>query len=320
MHRLRVAVLIYCIVIILSSKGLSETVTGDPQMTLMGKTLDYQGQTYRLRKRITTILIMGIDKWEDESIGDDAYRLGGQSDFIAVVVIDDENRTVSLLHIDRNTMARVTVLNLLGQEIGERTAQICLAYSYGNGGAVSGKLAQKTCSAFLLDTPIDYYYAVNLDGIQVLNDLSGGIEVTLEDDFTAYDPEMTYGKTLVLEGKQAEYYLRGRYNVGDGRNDSRMKRQKAYLDMLKDVLKQRIEEDASFILDLFDALAPYTNTDMKRGLILNITNKAGQYEFLLRQEIEGRGQLGESGYEEFYADMDSLQEVVISCFYEPENR
>ena len=316
MHRLRTAVWICCIIVALSSAGISETMTGDPQMTLMGKTIDYQGLTYRLRKRITTILILGIDQWENERAGDGAFRQGGQADFLAVAVINDENKTVSILRINRNTMVRMTVLNLLGQEIGERNAQICLAYSYGNGGEISGKLTKKACSAFLLDTPIDYYYAINLDGIQVLNDLLGGIEVTLEDDFTAYDPSMTKGKTLVLAGKQAEYYVRGRYDVGDQTSASRMTRQKDYLEKAKGALEARVQESASFILDVFDALSPYANTDMKRGLILNLSNKTRQYDIVSLQEMEGEWQIGAEGFEEFYVDSDALWETVIDCFYE----
>ena len=34
---------------------------------------------------------------------------------------------------------------------------------------------------------------MSLDGISVLNDLAGGVTVTLEDDFSAADPAMTKG-------------------------------------------------------------------------------------------------------------------------------
>lgn len=41
---------------------------------------------------------------------------------------------------------------------------------------------------------------MSLDGISVLNDLAGGVTVTLEDDFSAEDPAMTRGTTLSLHG------------------------------------------------------------------------------------------------------------------------
>ena len=85
---------------------------------------------------------------------------------------------------------------------------------------------------YLKNTPIDHYFAMSLDGISILNDFLGGIEVTLEDDFTVYDSEMVLGKTIRLSGKQAEIYLRNRYYIGDGSNKLRMKRQKQYLEMI----------------------------------------------------------------------------------------
>lgn len=47
---------------------------------------------------------------------------------------------------------------------------------------------------------IDFYLEMSLDGISVLNDLAGGVTVTLEDDFSAEDPAMTRGTTLSLHG------------------------------------------------------------------------------------------------------------------------
>ena len=51
---------------------------------------------------------------------------------------------------------------------------------------------------------IDFYLAMSLDGISVLNDLAGGVTVTLEDDFSAADPAMTKRATLTLQGDQAD--------------------------------------------------------------------------------------------------------------------
>lgn len=75
---------------------------------------------------------------------------------------------------------------------------------------------------------IDFYVAMNMDGISELNDLAGGVTVTLEDDFSSIDPAMTKGTTLTLHGDQAETFVRSRMTVGDGTNASRMERQSVY--------------------------------------------------------------------------------------------
>ena len=41
---------------------------------------------------------------------------------------------------------------------------------------------------------IEYYVAMNMDAIGILNDALGGVTVTLEDDFTAADPTHAAGE------------------------------------------------------------------------------------------------------------------------------
>ncbi|MEG0901177.1 MAG: LCP family protein, partial [Clostridia bacterium] len=114
-----------------------------------------------------------------------------------------------------------------------KTAQICLSHGFGDGGAQSAKLTQQAVQTLLYGIDIDFYIAMDMDAITTLNELVGGITVTLEEDFTAIDPTMVKGTTLTLHGMQAEHYVRGRTTVGDGTNESRMKRQAAYLTLLK---------------------------------------------------------------------------------------
>ena len=290
---------------------------GDPSQTMRRQTIDYQDNTYQLKNRLTTILLLGIDQRQEEARSGIQYRHGGQCDFLLLVVVDDNAKTVSTLQINRDSMTELKVLNLLGQSIGTQTAQICLAYAYGDGGAVSCGLAVDAVRNHLMNTPIDHYFAMDLDGISVMNDFLGGIEVTLEDDFSVFDSEMTPGKTIRLQGKQAEIFLRSRHYVGDGSNALRMKRQKLYLGLAKDALASRIENSPSYLLDLFDALTPYATTDMNRGFIINLSNRCNRYELLPETEITGTSKVGEDGYLEFYADETSLMDAILTTFYEP---
>ena len=69
------------------------------------------GVTYRKKSRLTTILVMGVDHDTQDSY---AYRKAGQADFLRLVVLDDADKTVQQLQIDRDTITPVTVLGLLG--------------------------------------------------------------------------------------------------------------------------------------------------------------------------------------------------------------
>ena len=95
----------------------------------------------------------------------------------------------------------------------------------------------------------------------MLNDLAGGVTVTLEDDFSAADPAMTKGATLTLQGDQAEIFVRRRRDIGEGTNEARMVRQEEYLAQLSAQLESRVQQDQQFTAQVYDALQPYLVTD-----------------------------------------------------------
>ncbi len=286
------------------------------QMVAEGNVVRYHEQAYRLKERLTTILMMGIDTSETQHVSG-GFRNGGQSDFLLLLVIDEEQKTITPLQIDRDTMAEITILGVLGNVAGTKEYQICLSHGFGDGKEQSCQFTVDAVSKLLLGTKIDFYVAMNLDGIPVLNDALGGVTVTLEDDFTALDPTMTQGTTLTLMGKQAEYFVRNRMNIGVGTNESRVVRQKQYLKRLGELLDGKIRERMSFAGDLFDLLSPHMQTDMRRGRMINEAWSTRDY---LRKEIvnpTGEYVDGTNGFVEFHIDQEKLESLVMSLFYEP---
>ena len=277
--------------------------------------ITYDGETRRLKSRITSILLIGVDQREIEDTEEGKYRIGGQADFQMLVVIDDDEKTVTPILINRDAMVEIDVLNATGQLAGTRMSQICLAHSFGDGKERSCELAITALSRLLLGTPIDHYLSMRLDGIAELNDEIGGVEVTLEDDYSMYDPLMTKGKTLVLTGEQAEIFVRYRYDIGEGSNAYRLERQKVYMEAAIRSIAARLDEQASYIMTLFDAVESYCVTDISRGNMLNLANSAAEYELLPIITMEGEAVLGESGYIEFRVDENALLEILAKTFY-----
>ena len=255
-------------------------------------TLELDGETYRLNRRITTVLLMGVDQTASQ-LAEASYRSGGQADFLVLLIVDDAQRRISAIQINRDTMVELTTLNVLGEAIGTRTGQICLAYGFGDGGARSCELVCDAVHALLNDTPIDYYVAMNLDGIPALNDALGGVEVALEDDFTAFDPEMTAGRTMVLRGKQAEY-----------------------LRAAASAFHAHVTADSGYARTLFAQLEPYLVSNISRGALYNIAEKASRYEIGQICEIAGETRLGEDGFMTFYPDADALARTIATELYE----
>ncbi len=277
-------------------------------------TLEVNGKRYRSRDQLTTILLMGIDRAGDAvSFG---YRNGGQADFLRLMVIDGRNKTVAQLQIDRDTITPITVLSVMGTVSGKREAQIGLSHGFGDGGALSCRLTVNAVSEFLKNADIDYYMALDMDGISVLNDWVGGVPIMLTEDMTAIDPAMVQGATVTLMGGQAERFVRSRLNVGDGTNAMRMQRQQAYVAAFVQQLEKAVANDQTRVHALLEAVEDELVTNMPKGRMINEFWAARQYEQLPVMTIAGSHSIGKDGFVEFHADREALDQMVMALFYE----
>ena len=302
---------------LLKSDSQAQEARGNADMRYQyDKVIEVDGAKYRERKQITTILLLGIDRYTDQEERPDTFN-GGLADFQRLIVIDHEQEKVFQLQIDRDTMVPITILGPLGDEIGKAERQICLAYSYGDGNETSRNYAVQAVSEFLHDSPIDFCIALRMDGVSVLNDLVGGIEVTLEDDFTVVDPAWTVGATINLMGDQAEAFVRRRMDVSDGMNESRMRRQQQYIEKLSAKLMRRFSANKNFIGTVYDELEEYMSTDMARGRLINEIWNAKNYQRPAMITLPGTHNLNENNNWECHVDDRAVQDAVLELFYKP---
>ncbi len=273
--------------------------------------VEHQNKNYIKKSNLTTLLLMGVDRSDDLYNG---FRQGGQADFLLLIVLDHDLKIVRQLQIDRDTMTEIETVGVLGNPLGERVAQICLSYGFGKDSAASCK---NTVVAIenLLGIEVDRYASLDLNAIGLFNDALGGVPVTLEEDFTAYDPQMRAGATVNLMGSQAETFVRYRIDVGDGSNVSRMKRQRVYMAAASEKMREQLSSDTAFIGLLNDVLDDIMTTDMNRGKFISEIMRAYSYEILPVETLAGEYKLGADGFMEFHADIEKLQAWVLDAFY-----
>lgn len=299
----------------LEKQGRKPESRGDLNARYTDETVMINGQSYHKRPNLTTILLLGIDQPARNADEPDDFHSGGNADFLRLIVIDNAEKTISQIQIDRDTIVPVTVLNLIGEKTGTRPLQIALSHSYGDGKEMScGLTAEAVCRLFL-DTPIPYYAALNLDGIAVLNDFVGGVAVPIDDDFSSVDPAMIQGTEMRLTGKQAEYYVRSRTALPDGTNEARMARQQVYLSRLLGIIRERLENDPHFLNALLDALRPYLVANMTESRLADIIARAKNYEHLPLIPIPGSHRIGDTGYMEFHPDKEALSGIAAELFF-----
>lgn len=300
---------------------MDEEGRGDIKQDLaFEETQVFDGVTYRARKDVTTILLLGIDRDGDQEIVSQNYRNGNRADFLRLLVLDTGRQQVTQIQIDRDTMTPITILSVFGKKSGVRNAQIALAYTIGNGKELSSSLTADAVSNLLLGVNIDFYLTLSMDGIVALNDAVGGVTVNIEDDFSAFDETMVPGATVTLHGNQAELFVRGRRAIGVGTNEMRLNRQEEYMSSLITLLIQKEHDDKNFVGKLFDKMENYLITNIKRARLINEVWAARDYDHSRVFKLPGERRINNSDPSapvvEFYPDQNEIQQLVVDLFYE----
>ena len=284
-----------------------------PEQTVETAVIYYNGKEYTLRENTESFLLIGLDKFGDDSSAD-SYNNNKQADFIMLFVFDNAGKKCTPIQINRDTMTKVNILGVAGDKIDEATKQIALAHTYGNGKDVSCRNVADAVSKLLLGVKIDHYASVTMDAVPVVTDLVGGVTVKIEDDFTGIDDTLVMGDTVKLRGDHALNFVRSRYGLEDSSNARRMERQRAYLDSLKENFSSCVEADSSFLADAALKVSDYLISDRSVTQLEKLADKMATYEFSEILTLDGEYEMGEE-YLEYNADISSIEEIVINTFY-----
>lgn len=279
--------------------------------------LNYQGTDYPLKKHIQTILLIGTDSTEEyaETPEEDRnFYSYHQADFLMLLVLDRDAETARVIQLNRDTMTDVPWLDVFGEYGGTEYKQLCLAFNYGDGGAVSCKNTVRAVSSLLFDLPIHAYIQLPMTAIPQLNDLVGGVSVTIAEDMTAVDPDFTEGSTIRLTGAQAEGFVRARKVLADDTNIARMRRQREYLDSFIKCTEDALQSDPLFSVRVLDTLGNVLQTNLTDTQMSNLLQELEKFDIAPIAFSDGTLKTG-AKYYEFYVNESSLWEIVknICC-------
>jgi len=285
----------------------------------------YQGKEYVRNRDLITILVMGIDKETVTEIGGQSWDTeteawqGGQADALFLVLIDPHEKSIRILAINRNAMTEVDTWDADGRYAGLKTQQISLQHGYGDGGVESCERQVVCVSRFLKGIPINDYAAISMDAIPELNDAVGGITVEVPDDviYPEYDMDLHQGDTVTLWGEQAYWYVRLRNENVFNSNELRLQRQKQYLTTFASKAKRQAVSDIRVAVDLYRMLEKYMVTDIDLSSFTYLATEYAGYDFDAQHlyTIEGETIQGNK-FEEFYADEEALEALIIDLFFE----
>lgn len=277
---------------------------------------EYNGKKYQYNNRVTTLLYAGLDSF-DELKQTATYGDKARADSIMLIVLDEVSKKMSVVAINRDTMTEVHRFSRKGDDLGVYVTHLGYAYTNGDGGEASCENLKTAVSTLFNNLPIDGYMVSNQTSIVMINDLVGGVTVTVpNDDLAAKYPELTTGNVVTLDESNVRAYVQQRDTAVDFSNEGRIERQKSFVLSFMDEFGSMVKEDASSVWDSLEACSDWMQTDITKNKYLSLadafsnTNLTPDSYYIL----EGEDQLGEL-HDEFYYDEDALQELIIKLFY-----
>lgn len=277
----------------------------------------YNGKVYDYNEDITTFLIMGIDKNDEVVTKMPEGTEGGQADALFLLVLNPHDQSIKIVGINRNAMTDVDLYDEYGRYINTIEAQICTQHGFGDGMQESCEYQVKAVSNMMFQLPIHGYAAINMSAIPIINDQVGGVDVTVLEDLTKWDKSLVKGAQVHLEGETSYYYVKSRDIRIYGSSDTRLERQKQYLNEFIKAARAQSEGNANVAVELFSAISSKMVTNITADEISYLAPEIASYSFDSSDIRMLEGETVKNGeFEEFLVDEDALYEMIIDIFYE----
>lgn len=280
------------------------------------RTITWKDKDYQYNSLITTILYAGLDS-TDPLKASETYSNKARADSVSVVILDKKKKKMSILALNRDTMTEIRRYTRTGEDMGTYVSHLGYAYSYGDGGEVSCEDLKEAVER-LLGISIDEYAVTNQSSITSINDLVGGVTVTVpNDDLAAMYPELKKGAVVTLDDSNVKDFLQHRDTAADFSNEGRIERQQAYVTAYVDLLKDRLASEPDQLWQEIGQMNDYLQTSITKNKYLSLARLLEKVSFTDADYYRptGKDSAGEL-HDEFYVDEDALQQLVIDLFYE----
>lgn len=280
------------------------------------RTITWKDKEYQYNSLITTILYAGLDS-TDPLKASETYSNKARADSVSVVILDKKKKKMSILALNRDTMTEIRRYTRTGEDMGTYVSHLGYAYSYGDGGEVSCEDLKEAVEK-LLGISIDEYAVTNQSSITSINDLVGGVTVTVpNDDLAALYPELKKGAVVTLDASNVKDFLQHRDTAADFSNEGRIERQQAYVTAYVDLLKNRLASEPDQLWQEIGQMNDYLQTSITKNKYLSLARLLEKVSFTEADYYRptGKDSAGEL-HDEFYVDEDALKQLVIDLFYE----
>ena len=294
--------------------GLTRVVfQKDSLKTVQSQETDYHSMSYNkalytYNTSMIHILCMGIDSKEDKV---------GQADALMLLTLDRENKKISVLAIDRDTMTPIHLYDVSHHSLGWKKQHLALAYAYGRNADNGALLTCKAVSKLLYGIPINKYVAFNLKDLKAIQEIVGTLDVVVPNDsLEQVNPSWTKGNTVTLDTTNVEAFVRSRNIEENFSNEERMERQKVYFNAYYAKLKELFDHDKNTMHKLYQLLQNGT-TNVTYDEVDSYAKMFQTYSYdetSSYYSLPGKNRRGNL-HDEFIIDQASLKKRIVQHYY-----
>lgn len=311
-----VLILLVAAVLISQREKTDASDTRDDVDSFYSRFIEHDGKVYPVKRGLQTVLLIGTDDLQENEKPSkvEAFYNDALADFLLLMVFDHDRKTVTPFQINRDTVCDVPWLSVNGLVGGYEPMQITLAHCFGAGKHDSSKNVVNAVTGLLCGAPVDHYFRFSMDTVPILNDLVGGVTVTLEDDIPTLGEKYVKGATVTLRGQEALRFVRSRDHERLDANVPRMGRQRLYMNAFLNQARLKIEKNPEFIVDTFDKIERFLITDLTVERVSEYVDDFYHYEVRPIVTLSGTYTLASNNTAEFHPDETSLWDCVQSTF------
>ena len=287
-----------------------------------GRTVTYNGATYKLNESVVPICIMGQDK----GLHKPDEGTNGQSDAVMVIAVNTETNDIKGIAVPRDSMVHSQKkFRDIYKDTSYKTdkMQLCLTYACGSSDEESSKLvASSVSSDILFGIPIDFYYTIDTNGLGELADLADGVTLealyTVPKTFFSSDMPINAGETVTLRGNDALRYVQYRDTSRYQTALERLERQQQFVKALGKKLLEQVKGNPSKVVDIVNTLGQYSTTNLgaaEFGYLASVAANTGTDTVDLTR-LQGEAvHNSDNPWEQFFVDEGSTYQTVLDTFY-----
>ena len=283
-------------------------------------TVTYLGETWKRNTYMHAILCLGVDKKRNLT-GIEPGGDTGATDGIFLIAHDTAHDQLKILMIPRDSMLYIDIPGPGGASV-RGFSHLSVAFMDGEGREKSAEASLRAVEDLLCGLSINHYMAGDLGLLAAVNDLVGGVTVTVpSDELTKVNLEWTKGKEISLHGDEAERFIRYRDCTIEGSPIERMSQHKAYIGGFYEALMTGTKKDQNLVIKLCDTIKQGIVSDMAKGEYERLALDGLRCGFDPEGDIitlPGTATTGEEQgqvYDQYYINYEETIPMLLDLFY-----